>query len=121
MTNTIIQTITTFLVGFFNELLVIPVKALYAIALEYIYSTDMSFISIIGMFICFVAVSYMCKWLLLGIRAFISHMLFLKKEKKRKEILAIKRKERERTEARLAYENEFNDLYRQYVLPEEQA
>ena len=58
MTNTIIQTITTFLVGFFNELLVIPVKALYAIALEYIYSTDMSFISIIGMFICFVAVSY---------------------------------------------------------------
>ena len=121
MTNTIIQTIATFFGGFLNELLVVPAKALWAIAREYILNTNMEPVSIIGMFIWFVAFSFACKWMFIGIRAFIGHMIFLRKEKKRKEIMAIRKHERARTERNLAANRQFDDLYAKYVGSDELA
>ena len=98
-----------------KDLFIHPVNGVFSFMAEY-FALRPSIISIIGMLIAFYMFAIATSAAVLLLRAGVSYAVFKYKEKKRQEILAIRRRERRRTEERLAYDQQFEELYDTYVL-----
>lgn len=115
MTAIILSTVK-FIENLFTNLLLVPARSILAISSTYLASIDISFISIIGLVLLLVLASYTARFSVILLKNVILHVIFLYQERKREEIREIKRREREKTEARLKANREFDELYEAYVV-----
>ena len=115
MTAIILSTVN-FIENLFTNLLLVPAKSILDISSRYLADNELSFISIIGFILLLVLMSYTARLSVILLKNVILHVIFLYQERKREEIREIKRREREKTEARLKANREFDELYEAYVV-----
>lgn len=118
MLNLIINTFRTVAIhmaDFFNQLFIEPSKVLLQLTAEYFSQANFSFVSILGIIVAFLLFTQAAKGAYSLILATIQHFILNYKAKKRREINAIRARERKKIEERLAYEREFEELYSKYA------
>lgn len=113
--HNIFSTITIHMADFFNQLFIEPSKVLLQLTAEYFSQANYSFVSIFGIIVAFLLFAQAAKGAYSLILAAIQHVILNYKAKKRREINAIKARERKKLEERLAYEQEFEELYNKYA------
>lgn len=86
-----------------NGLLFKPARAIFSTFSQYMVKTDSKLLSYIG----FSIVSFCIIW---------QYAIYLHREKKRAQMLEIKRHERKRTEARIMANKEFDEMYEKYAI-----
>jgi len=111
----LVQVVVAFIGNFFNELILVPAKAILSITLEYMANSEMSLLAYLGFFLIMIAIAQAVRAFFLLINELVAHLIFIRKEKKRAQIREIRRKERLRTEARIADNMAFDALYEAYV------
>lgn len=115
MANAIIKT-ADFLGELLNKVLLVPAKMMFDISAEYMGSNGLTFTSAIGFFVVLILISFVAKYTAILIKNGVAYTVFLYKEKKRAQIREIKRKEREKTLARLADNQTFDEMYEAYAV-----
>ena len=101
--------------SFLNKLIINPISETFSFLAEY-FGSKPGFISILGIFIALYLMAMLFSGVFVLLRMGISYCIFCHKEKKRHEILEIRRKERLRAEERLAYDQQFDELYDTFVV-----
>lgn len=101
--------------SFLNKLIINPMSETFSFLAEY-FGSKPGFISILGIFIALYLMAMLFSGVFVLLRMSISYCIFCHKEKKRHEILEIRRKERRRAEERLAYDQQFDELYDTFVV-----
>lgn len=114
MANAIIKT-ADFLGELLNKLLLVPGKAIFNISIEYMKSNNFSFISIIGVFLILILISFVVKYVAILLKDVVEGLFILHDQRKRAQIREIQRKEREKTISRIADNQAFDEMYEAYA------
>ena len=101
--------------GLFKELFINPLNGTFSFMIEY-FAAKPTIVSILGLLTSFYLFALATSAAVLLLKAGISYCIFCYKEKRRRELAAIRRRERRRAEERLAYDQQFDELYETFVL-----
>lgn len=110
----LLQKATEYTVYLLNELIFRPAKAIFIISSQYMAKADFNLLSYIGFFIIFFCIAWISKTAFFIMKSLIQYAIYLHREKKRAQILEVRRREKKRTEARIKANREFDEMFEKY-------
>lgn len=110
------QSVGQFFMDLFCGLFIEPAKTLYHITMEYMVQTNLDPVAFTGLIIAYLLIANAVRAAYLLGKFIIQYIAFRYREKRKAELRAERKKAEAKLRARIAYDQEFEELYQKYAV-----